>query len=89
MRPTLLAHNSAGLTITRCFWTSSTGFGASVPASVWPIRVNSSKEPGERVTDAVDMDAKGTSFFQALLDEVYRREPTLRPAPQVSQSEAR
>ena len=49
--------------------------------AVWLIRINSTKPPGARVVDATDMDAKGTSFFQALLDELYIREPTLRPAP--------
>ncbi|HEY1798509.1 MAG TPA: hypothetical protein VGG57_20515 [Stellaceae bacterium] len=57
--------------------------------AIWLIRVNSSHAAGQRITDAVDMDAKGTSFFQALLDELYLREPTLRPAPSASQPEAR
>jgi hypothetical protein len=47
----------------------------------WLIWINSSKPPGERVTAAVDMDAKGISFFKALLDELYLREPAIkRPA---------
>jgi hypothetical protein len=35
------------------------------------------------------MDAKGTNFFQALLDELYLREPTLRPIPASIKPEAR
>jgi hypothetical protein len=35
------------------------------------------------------MDAKGTNFFQALLDELYLREPTLRPTPRTPAPEAR
>jgi hypothetical protein len=45
----------------------------------WLIRINSSRPPGERVSAAVDMDAQGTNFFRALLDELYLREPTIRP----------
>lgn len=45
----------------------------------WLIRVNSSKPEGQRVSAALDMDARGTSFFKALLDELYLREPTIRP----------
>lgn len=47
--------------------------------AAWLIRINSSMPPGQRVVNALDMDAKGTNFFQALLDELYCREPTLRP----------
>ncbi len=46
----------------------------------WLIRVNSSKPEGQRISAALDMDARGTSFFRALLDELYLREPTIRPA---------
>jgi hypothetical protein len=45
----------------------------------WLIRVNSTRSPGARISAALDMDAKGTSFFRALIDELYRREPTLKP----------
>lgn len=45
----------------------------------WLIRINSRKPPGQRIANTVDMDARGTSFFQALLDELHLREPTLRP----------
>ena len=56
---------------------------------VWLIRINSLNPPGQRISAAVDMDAKGTNFFRALLDELYVREPTLRsvstpPRPQAS-----
>ena len=44
----------------------------------WLIRINSSLPPGERVLHAEDIDAKGVSFFQALLDELCLREPTIR-----------
>jgi hypothetical protein len=46
----------------------------------WLIRIDSSRGAGNRISDVVDIDAKGTTFFRALLDELYLREPTLRPA---------
>lgn len=46
---------------------------------IWLIRIDSRKPEGQRVVDTVDMDAKGTNFFKALLDELYLREPTLKP----------
>lgn len=46
--------------------------------AAWLIRINSSLGKGHRIVNALDMDAKGTSFFQALLDELYLREPTLK-----------
>lgn len=46
--------------------------------AIWLIRVDSQKPQGSRIVDAVDMDAKGTGFFKALLDELYLREPTLK-----------
>lgn len=46
---------------------------------IWLIRVDSRRPPGSRITNTVDMDAKGTDFFQALLAELYLREPTLKP----------
>jgi hypothetical protein len=46
---------------------------------IWLIRIDSRKPQGQRIVDTVDMDAKGTSFFKALLDELYLREPTLKP----------
>lgn len=45
--------------------------------AAWLIRINSSRPPGQRIGDAIDMDAKGTTFFRALLDELYLREPTI------------
>src|SRR5579884_2964572 len=57
--------------------------------AAWLIRINSSKPPHARIVNAMDMDAKGTDFFQALLDELYLREPTLRPVPPAIPPEAR
>jgi hypothetical protein len=56
--------------------------------AAWLIRIDSRKPPGRRIANILDMDAKGTSFFQALLDELYLREPTLRPIQSASQPEA-
>jgi hypothetical protein len=47
---------------------------------IWLIRIDSRKPAGHRIINVVDMDAKGTDFFNALLDELYLREPTLKPA---------
>jgi hypothetical protein len=47
--------------------------------AVWLIRINSLRPPGQRISTAKDFDAEGTTFFRALLDELYRREPTIRP----------
>ncbi len=47
----------------------------------WLIRINSQRPVGQRIANTIDIDAKGTNFFQALLDELYLREPTLRSAP--------
>lgn len=46
----------------------------------WLIRINSARPPGDRISAALDMDAKGTNFFRALLDELHLREPTIRSA---------
>lgn len=46
---------------------------------IWLIRIDSRRPVGDRIVDTKDMDAKGTGFFTALLDELYLREPTLRP----------
>lgn len=48
--------------------------------AAWLIQIDSTRAPGSRISRALDMDAKGTDFFRALLDELYLREPTLRPA---------
>jgi hypothetical protein len=45
----------------------------------WLIRVRSTNPPGKRISAALDIDAKGTTFFRALLDELFLREPTIRP----------
>jgi hypothetical protein len=46
--------------------------------AIWLIRIDSRRPVGDRIVDAIDMDAKGTTFFKALLDELYLREPTLK-----------
>lgn len=48
--------------------------------AIWLIRIDSRKPAGQRLVRAESIDAEGTSFFKALLDELYRREPTLKPA---------
>ncbi|MGH7081659.1 MAG: hypothetical protein ACREFV_04245, partial [Acetobacteraceae bacterium] len=45
----------------------------------WLIRINSRRPSGERISAVVSADAHGTTFFRALLDELYLREPTIRP----------
>ncbi len=57
--------------------------------AAWLVRIDSRREQAKRIFDALDMDAKGTDFFQALLDELYLREPTLRPVQQAAPPEAR
>ena len=47
---------------------------------VWLIRIDSRRPATQRILNTVDVDAKGTDFFTALLAELYLREPTLRPA---------
>lgn len=49
--------------------------------AIWLIRIDSRRGPGARVSELVDMDAQRSNFFQALLDELYRREPALCPNP--------
>jgi hypothetical protein len=51
--------------------------------AAWLIRIDRRKPAGQRISNALDMDARGTDFFRALLDELYLREPTLRPPPTV------
>jgi len=46
----------------------------------WLIRIDSRKPAGQRVIDTFDADAAGVGFFRALIDELYLREPTLRPS---------
>lgn len=46
----------------------------------WLIRIDSRLPRGQRIVDVSDADAAGTGFFTALLDELYLREPTLRPS---------
>ena len=47
----------------------------------WLIRIDSRNPAGQRVVDPVAADAAGAAFFRALLDELYLREPTLKPSP--------
>jgi hypothetical protein len=42
------------------------------------IRIDSRNPEGQRVVSASAADAEGVGFFQALLDELYQREPALR-----------
>lgn len=57
--------------------------------AAWLIRIRSGRPIGQRISDTIDMDAKGTTFFRALLDELYLREPTLRPIPAPVKPEAK
>lgn len=45
---------------------------------IWLIRIDSRQPPGQRVVDVESIDARGTDFFRALIEELYLREPTLR-----------
>jgi len=47
--------------------------------AIWLIRIDSRLPEGQRVLVADSIDAAGTQFFRALLDELYLREPALRP----------
>ena len=47
--------------------------------AAWLIRIDSRRPAGQRVSAARHGDADGTTFFRALLDELYLREPTIRP----------
>jgi len=47
---------------------------------VWLIRIDSRKPVGSRIVSTHSADADGVNFFKALIDELYRREPTLKPA---------
>jgi len=46
---------------------------------VWLLRFDSRLPRGSRLIDADAITARGTNFFRALVDELYLREPTLRP----------
>ncbi|MGN6057073.1 MAG: hypothetical protein ACTHOI_00625 [Sphingomicrobium sp.] len=43
------------------------------------IRIDSRKLPGQRLLETEHIDAKSTTFFRALISELYLREPTLQP----------
>jgi hypothetical protein len=47
--------------------------------AAWLIRIDSRNPPGQRIVKTTMTDAEGVGFFQALLDELYLREPTLKP----------
>jgi hypothetical protein len=46
----------------------------------WVIRIDTRNPPGQRVMRPSETQDKGIHFFQALLSELYLREPTLQPA---------
>jgi hypothetical protein len=46
---------------------------------VWVLRIDSRLPPAQALLNPVETDAKGSRFILALLDELYLREPTLRP----------
>ena len=46
---------------------------------IWLVRIDSRKAAGERLINTDSIDAAGVQFFTALIDELYRREPTLKP----------
>jgi len=45
----------------------------------WLIRIDTRKPAGERVLQPTETHSKGIEFFRAMLAELYRREPVLRP----------
>jgi hypothetical protein len=47
---------------------------------VWVIRIDSREPVGRRIVGVDSIDAAGTRFFEALLAELYLREPTLKPS---------
>jgi hypothetical protein len=47
--------------------------------AAWVIRIDSRNPAGQRVLRTLEADAAGVGFFRALLDELYLREPTLKP----------
>ncbi len=47
--------------------------------AIWLIKIDSRLPRGHRVRDISDIDAEGANFFTALLNELYLREPALRP----------
>ena len=46
--------------------------------AAWLIRIDNRRPEGARISAALDVDAMGTAFFRALLDELHLREPTIR-----------
>jgi hypothetical protein len=50
--------------------------------AAWLIRIDSRRKPGDRIVDTHSADADGVNFFTALVEELYVREPAIRPLPQ-------
>jgi hypothetical protein len=46
----------------------------------WLIRIDSSKPAGNRLLAPSEAEARGIEFFHTLLDELYLREPALKPS---------
>jgi hypothetical protein len=46
--------------------------------AIWVVRIDSRKPSGQRIRDTEAMDALGMGFFEALLAELFQREPTLK-----------
>jgi hypothetical protein len=47
----------------------------------WLIRIDTRQPEGERVVNLAKTEARGVTFIRELLDELYRREPALKPPP--------
>ena len=47
--------------------------------AVWLIRIDSRKPEGQRLVNGGVADSEGARFFQTILAELFRREPTLQP----------
>ena len=45
----------------------------------WLVRIDSRKPAGQRIVQTHAADAEGIGFFKALIEELYLREPTLKP----------
>lgn len=47
--------------------------------AAWLIRIDSRLPQGSRIVTPAVTNSEGDGFFKALIDELYRREPTLKP----------
>jgi hypothetical protein len=47
--------------------------------AVWLVHIDSRNPPGNRILNATAVDADGRAFFDALVTELRRREPSLLP----------